>query len=90
LQWSKIDIECIDTVSLGWVLARIHKGTRVVAEQTRVNNEVWLPRHTAFKVDARIALLKEYNLDGEQTYRDYKKFRASTRMIDVGELQKQK
>ncbi len=86
LQWSKLDIECIDTVSLGWVLARIHKGTRVVAEQTRVNDEVWLPRHTAFKVDARVALLKEYHLDGEQTYRDYKKFRASTRIIDVGDL----
>src|SRR5260370_5952167 len=50
LQWMKLDVECIDTVSLGWVLARIHKGTRVVIEQTRVNDEVWLPRHLTFKL----------------------------------------
>jgi hypothetical protein len=29
LQWAKLDIECIDTVSLGWVLARFYKGSRI-------------------------------------------------------------
>src|SRR6202171_4883235 len=57
VQWMKLDVECIDTVSLGWILARIHKGTRVVIEQTRVNDEVWLPRHLAFKFNARVALV---------------------------------
>ncbi len=68
-------------------LARIHKGTRVVVEQTRVNNEVWLPKHVAVKVDARVALLKNFNLDMDTTYRDYKKFRTDTRIVGVGELQ---
>lgn len=88
LQLSKIDVTCIDTVSLGWFLARVHKGTRIVFEQTRVNDEVWLPKHVSAKIDARLALLKEYNLDIDQTYRDYKKFRASTRIVDLGDLQK--
>jgi hypothetical protein len=83
LQLSKLDVTCIDTVSLGWFLARIHKGTRVVFEQTRVNDEVWLPKHLTLKIDARLALLKEYNLDIDQTYRDYKKFRASSRIVDL-------
>src|SRR5262249_50621642 len=56
LQLSKMDVEALDTVSLGWVLARIHKGTRFMLEQTRVNDEVWLPGHVTFKFDARVAL----------------------------------
>ena len=87
-QWAKLDIECIDTVSVGLFLARIHKGSRIVIEQTRVNDEVWLPQHVAVKVDARLALLKEYNVEQEQTFRDYKKFRATTRILAVEDVQK--
>ena len=86
LQWSKLDALCIDTVSFGLFLARIHKGTRVLLEQTRVNNEVWLPRHLDVKVDARVALLKNFNLDMDTTYRDYKKFRSDTKIVGVGEI----
>jgi hypothetical protein len=86
LQLAKMDIEAIDTVSVGWVLARIHKGTRVMLEQTRVNDEVWLPRHVTFKLDARVALFKGFNIDGEQEYRDYKKFRTSSKIVGMGEV----
>ena len=86
LQLAKMDIEAIDTVSFGWVLARIHKGTRVMLEQTRVNDEVWLPRHVTFKFDARVALFKGYNVDGDQEYRDYKKFRTSAKIVGIGEV----
>ena len=87
-QYAKLDIECMDTVSVGLFLARIHKGSRIVIEQTRVNDEVWLPQHVAVKVDARLALLKEYNVEQEQTFRDYKKFRATTRILAVEDVQK--
>ena len=55
-------------------------------EQTRVNDEVWLPRHVTFKLDARLALLKGFKIDGEQTYSDYKKFRTSTKIVGVEEI----
>ncbi len=90
LQLAKMDVEAIDTVSFGWVLARVHKGTRVMLEQTRVNDEVWLPRHVTFKLDARVALFKGYNLDGDQEYRDYKKFRTSSKIVGMGEVHEQK
>jgi hypothetical protein len=90
LQLARMQIEAIDTVSFGWVLARIHKGTRVMVEQTRVNDEVWLPRHIKFKLDARVALLKGYNIDGEQEYRDYKKYRTSAKIVGMGEVKEQK
>ncbi len=84
-QWAKLDITAIDTISIGWFLARVHKGTRIVAEQTKVNDEVWLPKHVAVQVDARLALVKSVNEDIEQTFRDYKKFRADTKITVVGE-----
>ena len=81
LQWKKADIQCIDTVSFGLILARLHKGSRVVVEQARINDEVWLPQHIEVKVDARLALLKELNMDLDFTFRDYKKFRSDSKLI---------
>jgi hypothetical protein len=88
LQLVKMDVEAIDNVSVGWVLARIHKGARVMYEQTRINDEVWLPQHLTFNVDGRFALVKGFNVDGEQTFRDYKKFRTSSRIVGVGKIVK--
>jgi hypothetical protein len=90
LQLSKMDIEAIDTVSVGWVVARLHKGSRVTLEQTRVNDEVWLPRHMMFKFDARVALLKGYNIDGDQEFHDYKKFVTSSKIVGMAEVKEQK
>jgi hypothetical protein len=87
LQLAKMDVEALDTVSIGLVVARIHKGTRFTLEQTRVNDEVWLPKQVDYKFNARVALLKGYNVDGEQTFRDYKKFRTSAKIVGMGEIQ---
>jgi len=88
LQLSKMDVECLDTISWGLFLARFHKGSRFMLEQTRVNEEVWLPRQLTAKIDVRLALLKNFNVDVEQTFRDYKKFRATSRILAVEDLQK--
>jgi hypothetical protein len=90
LQLAKMDIEALDTISIGFVLARIHKGTRFSLEQTRVNDEVWLPKDVRYKFNARVGLVKGFNMDGEQTFRDYKKFRASSKIVAVGEVQDRK
>jgi hypothetical protein len=86
-QWKKLDIQCTDTVSFGLFLARIHRGSRIVIEQTRINNEVWLPQHINVKVDVRLALVKDFNVDDDITFRDYKKFRTDTKIVPVGEVQ---
>jgi hypothetical protein len=90
LQLAKMDVECLDTISWGLFLARFHKGSRFMLEQTRVNDEVWLPHQVTAKVDVRLALLKNFNVDVEQTFHDYKKFRATSRIVGVGEVQPQK
>jgi hypothetical protein len=86
-QWVKLDIQCIDTVSVGLFLVRLHKGSSIQIEQLRINDEVWLPRHVALKLDARVALLKGLNILEDVTYRDYKKFRTDTKIVPVGEVQ---
>jgi hypothetical protein len=78
-EWRKLDIQSIDTVSFGLVLARLRKGARIVIEQTRVNDEVWLPQHMAVKVDARV-LVKGFNIEQDTTYKDYKKFQTETKV----------
>ena len=90
MQLAKMSVETLDTISFGLVIARLHKGTRFTLEQTRINDEVWLPKQVNYKFDARVALLKGYNVDGEQTYRDYKKFRTSSKIVAIGEVQEQK
>ena len=85
VQMSKMDVEALDTVSWGVFLARFHKGSHFMIEQTRVNDEVWLPRQVAFKIDVRLALLKNFNVDEEQTFRDYKKFRTDSKIVGISE-----
>jgi hypothetical protein len=90
LQLAKLDVECLDTISWGLFLARFHKGSRLMLEQTRVNEEVWLPLRVSAKIDVRLALLKNFDVDLEQTYRDYKKFQSSTKIVGYGEVREQK
>lgn len=85
VQWRKLDIECIDTVSFGLFLLRVHKGSRIVIEQTRVNDEVWLQKHIALNADFRLALLKNFDFNVDITDRDYKKFGSDTKIIMLGE-----
>ncbi|MGA2003156.1 MAG: hypothetical protein ABSG70_07235 [Terriglobales bacterium] len=86
-QWMKMNITSIDTVSIGLLIARLHKGARIVAQQTKINDEVWLPKHLAVQADVRLALVKNYNEDIDMTFRDYKKFRTDSKITAVGETQ---
>ena len=49
-----------------------------------MNDEVWLPKHVALKLDARV-LFKGLNVESDVTYRDYKKFRTDTKIVPAGE-----
>ena len=86
LQLAKMDVECLDTVSWGLFLARFHKGSRLMLEQTRVNDEVWLPAHVTAKIDVRLGLIKNFDVDLEQSFRDYKKFGSSSKVVAGGEV----
>ncbi|MCL4402441.1 MAG: hypothetical protein M1436_07250 [Acidobacteria bacterium] len=83
--WVKVDAEMTDTVSFGVFLARVYKGTRLHLEQTRVNNEIWLPRRIQVSSTGRIALIKRFGGEWDYTYRDYRKFQADSRVVSFGD-----
>ena len=90
LQMIKLEAEFIDSVSWGWFLAKLSKGSRVDVEQVKVNDDVWLPKHVAVKVDAKFLVFKHFNMDIDITYKDYKKFNASSKISVVGEAEEKK
>jgi hypothetical protein len=78
--WAKVSAEFTDTVSFGWIVARLHKGSQFEMQQVRVNDELWLPQRIDVKLDARVALLKGINENVHVTYKDYRKFRTDTKI----------
>jgi len=86
-QVKKLDVQFIDDVSFGLILFKLHKGAHAIIETTRVNDEVWLQRHVVVTADVRVALVKNFDVAMDITDRDYKKFRANTRIVPIGDLQ---
>ena len=80
-QWAKVEATAVDTVSFGWVLARMAKGASLEVVQTRVNDEVWLPRHVLVTYRARIGLVKRISGQSEITYSGYRKFQAESHLV---------
>ena len=75
----RLDAFFVNNVKIaGGLLADLQKGTRVVLEQTYVNNEVWLPTYQEVHIDVRVLLVKGIKVDGTTRYSDYKKFNVET------------
>uniref|UniRef100_Q01UF6 Uncharacterized protein n=1 Tax=Solibacter usitatus (strain Ellin6076) TaxID=234267 RepID=Q01UF6_SOLUE len=79
--WVKLDMESLDTITFGGVLIRMAKGGHLTVENTRVNNEVWLPKSAILKGSIRIALVKVLRGEISYSFSDYKKFQADSRVI---------
>jgi len=83
--WAKLEAEPTETVSFGWVLARISPGTKIQVDQLRVNDEIWAPSHIRMKLDARLGLLLKFRKEIEVSYSGYKKFKTDSRIVAVSE-----
>jgi hypothetical protein len=53
----------------------------LVLEQTRVNDEVWVPKREFVSGSGRIGLVKRIAEDQEITWSNYKKFRVESKVI---------
>jgi hypothetical protein len=84
-QWVKAEAEVLDTISLGLALFRLAPGGVIHFEQTRVNDEVWLPAHVLVRADARIAYVKKIRAEFEVDFKDYKKFQSDSKIVSVEE-----
>lgn len=66
--WVRFDADTTDTISFGFFLARIAKGTRIFVERTRVNQEVWAPRMFSLKASARLGPMRSVNTEREVSF----------------------
>jgi hypothetical protein len=82
-QWVKAEGEATGTLSFALGMFRIASGGSLSFEQTRVNDEVWLPTRIKIRGDARLAYLKNVHGEVDITYRDYKKFQTDSRIVTV-------
>jgi hypothetical protein len=80
-QWVRIEAETTDTISFGIFLARLNPGAKLVFEQTRVNDQVWLPRREWMRGFGRIGLLKKVAMEEEITWRNYRKFQVESKIV---------
>jgi hypothetical protein len=71
----RIEAELLSNLSFGLgFVARLNKGTRVVFQRRRVNDEVWLPASAHFTGTGRLLVFKGFHIDQEMIYSDYRKF----------------
>jgi len=56
--WAKLEAESIDTVSVGWILARIQEGSKLVLLQKHVGPDTWFPQRVSLDATLRILLVK--------------------------------
>lgn len=84
-RWVKVDAEVIDTFSYGLMLFRLYPGTHLMFEQTRVNDDVWLPRKAHIRGFARVAMVKKYDLEIETHWENYRRFSTDSRIVATGD-----
>jgi hypothetical protein len=80
-QWVRIEAETTDTISYGLFLARLNPGAKLVFEQTRINNEIWLPKREVVSGSGRLGLLKKVAVEQELTWSNYRKFQVDSKII---------
>ncbi len=80
--WVKVEGEALDTIWSDFGLLRIARGSRLEFEQTRVNDEIWLPSSIVVRFEARLALVKKLRGEFDIRYSNYQKFQSDSKIVD--------
>ncbi len=81
--WIRVDAELLDTVTFGWILVRIHRGSRVSLTLVRVHDEVWVPQRMSYRVSLRLGLVKRSETEMQAIYSDYRKAASDPRLAST-------
>ncbi len=77
-QWVRLEAETIGTISFGLFIARLSPGAKLIFEQARINDEIWLPERMYMRGAGRLMGLKKIAQEEEVTWSDYRKFRVES------------
>ena len=78
---ARAEVEVVDTISVGLFLVRLAEGSRATYEQTRVNDEVWLPRNVRAFISVRLGLVKVLHIEQEYSYSKCREFQTDLQII---------
>jgi hypothetical protein len=77
----KVEVEVIETISVGLFLVRVAKGSRATLDLTCVSDGVWLPDRLQVFASARLGLLKVLRIEQSVHYSRYSSAPADARTI---------
>jgi hypothetical protein len=80
-QWVRLEAETTGTISYGVFLARLNPGAKLVFEQQRVNDQVWLPKREFTRGSGRVGLVKKIQMEEELTWNNYRRFEAESKIV---------
>jgi hypothetical protein len=80
-QWVRLEAETTATISFGLFIARLNPGAKLIFEQERVNDEVWLPKRELVRGAARLGLVKKLAGEEETTWNNYRKFQVDSKVV---------
>lgn len=72
LQWRRAEAKVLDTISIGWIVARIGPGAHMTMEQKRLNDRDWLPSLITVDGDAKVFLVKNHPIHEHMEFYDFK------------------
>ena len=72
-QWVKAEAEVTHPVSMAGFIATVEPGTSFVLEKTRLEDNIWLPRHFTMTAKAEILSLIHHHEHEDVTYFNYHK-----------------
>ncbi|MDQ6662775.1 MAG: hypothetical protein M3Z23_00070 [Acidobacteriota bacterium] len=71
LEWMRAEADVMDTVSFGFILARVSKGSKILLERMRLKDGIWVVKRIDVNGTARIMMVKTRDLNEEITYSNY-------------------
>jgi hypothetical protein len=82
-QWVRLEAETTQTIAFGLFLARLNPGASLVFEQTRVADDLWLPKRIYMKGAGRLGLVKKIAMDQEIAWSNYRKFQVDSKIVPL-------
>ncbi|HLH08409.1 MAG TPA: hypothetical protein VKW78_14310 [Terriglobales bacterium] len=78
----KAEADLFDDFHVGLFLFKLNKGAHFEFEQTRINQETWLPSREFLKGSGKVAFFTG-RFQQNTTYSDYQKFRTDTKITGI-------
>jgi hypothetical protein len=82
-QWVRLEAETTETIAFGLFLARLNPGARLVFEQTRAADDLWLPKRLYMQGAGRLGLIKKIAMDQEITWSSYRRFQVNSKIVPL-------